>query len=100
MVTYTKPRHGAAYSTGNHRSTKGRFIRAQLFGGQLLHCLVDPKVQARSEGVAQGMQVKPGVKATKSIPLNDLSDRLNSAETGLATQRWVSNRIRGGLSAV
>lgn len=66
----------------------------------MLHRLVDPKIQTRSEGVAQGVQVESGVQATKSIPLNDLSDRLNGAETGLTTQRWVSHRIRGGLSPV
>jgi hypothetical protein len=85
-TTYTKPRNRAANRTGNHGTTKWGPIWAQLLRRKLFYGFIDTEVQARSEGVAQSVQMKTGVQATDSVTLDDLPDGLDSAETRLVTQ--------------
>lgn len=86
QITYTEPRDSATDSAGNHRRPKRGLIRPQLPSSHLLHGLVHAEVQRRAHRVAHGMQTEAGVQTSKAVALNDLSDRLDGAETGLAAQ--------------
>lgn len=98
--TYTEPRNCAANSAGNHRASKRRSILSEFGRRELLDSLVNAEIQSSANGIANDVQMKPGVESTQSMALNDLTDRRNSTKAGSAAERRIPGGIRSSLTTI